>query len=276
MALGQSSASADCQGGCRWCDGCRPAKVADVELNLKSYTLIARQDSERLAQVAALAGLDAAIPTCPGWTVAYLLRHMGGLAAGVADFLRSAEAPTEATMRSWFRSPPPDDRLIDWFMERQRDAEDALLRADPETAYWTFLPTDSPVEFWARRHAHETAIHRVDLELTAGLVPTAFDPAFAMDGIDELVAYHAQPGGALADAVPGLLRIHASDIDERRLIQFGAHSGTSRDECVVTGTASDLYVALWNRGSVNLRVEGRVDVLQRWHDEARWTFGITE
>jgi uncharacterized protein (TIGR03083 family) len=201
---------------------------------------------------------------------------MGGLAAGVADFLRSAEAPIEATMRSWFRSPPPDDRLLDWFMERQRSVEDALLTADPATAYWTFLPTDSPVDFWARRHAHETAIHRVDLELTSGQVPTVFDPAFAMDGIDELVTYHSQPGTALSRAIPGLLRIHASDVDERRTVRFGAHSDTPPDECVVTGPASDLYVALWNRGSANLRVEGRVEVLRRWHGEARWTFGITE
>src|SRR5882724_6904607 len=164
-----------------------------MELNLTAYEIIARHDSERLARLADHAGLDASVPTCPGWTVGDLLRHIGAMARGLTDVLhsRAVEAPTVARMRSWSQSQPqpPDDRLIGWFMERQQAAEDALATADPATAYWTFLATDSPIRFWARRHAHETAIHRVDVELAAKQAPTAFDPAVAMDGIDELVSY---------------------------------------------------------------------------------------
>lgn len=32
---------------------------------------------------------------------------------------------------------------------------------------WTFLDAPSPLAFWARRQAHETAIHRADAQLAA-------------------------------------------------------------------------------------------------------------
>ena len=46
-------------------------------------------------------------------------------------------------------------------------------RAHPTTCEcWTFLPAPSPLAMWARRQAHETAIHRVDAELAAGIAVT--------------------------------------------------------------------------------------------------------
>ena len=49
----------------------------------------------------------------------------------------------------------------------------------------------SPLAFWARRQAHETAVHRYDAQSAAPGGPPApagaFDPAFAADGVDELI-----------------------------------------------------------------------------------------
>ena len=41
---------------------------------------------------------------------------------------------------------------------------------------WTFLPAPSPRAMWARRQAHETAIHRVDAQLAAGLPVSPWSP----------------------------------------------------------------------------------------------------
>ena len=60
----------------------------------------------------------------------------------------------------------------------------------------------APREFWARRQAHETTIHRADA-VAAGLgrrprsAELDLDPAFAVDGLDELLT------GFLRGAVPG-------------------------------------------------------------------------
>src|SRR5690606_39584907 len=45
-----------------------------------------------------------------------------------------------------------------------------------------------PICSWARRQAHEAAIHRIDVELAAGAEPTTFDTAFATDGADEALS----------------------------------------------------------------------------------------
>src|SRR5262249_60086760 len=83
---------------------------------------------------------------------------------------------------------------------------------------WTFLEAPSPVAFWARRQAHETAIHRVDADQAAAGAGKAgggapFTPRFAADGIDELimgfVGRNAKRGSW--DGPAGSLAIHAGD-----------------------------------------------------------------
>ena len=48
---------------------------------------------------------------------------------------------------------------------------------------WTFTGS-RPASFWARRMAHETAVHRADAEITVGRQPE-IDADIAVDGIDE-------------------------------------------------------------------------------------------
>ena len=48
------------------------------------------------------------------------------------------------------------------------------------------MDAPSPLAFWARRQAHETAIHRADADSASGIRPE-YEPDFAADGIDELI-----------------------------------------------------------------------------------------
>jgi len=133
---------------------------------------------------------------------------------------------------------------------------------------------------WARRQAHETAIHRVDAQLTAGIVPSHWPPAFAADGIDELLTLfvprrstklHADP--------PTTLAVHCTDIDASWLLRLTAHGVTTtpapgEDQigaaCTVTGKAGDLYLALWNRaGADDLTIAGDRAVLGQFSDVVR-------
>ncbi len=52
---------------------------------------------------------------------------------------------------------------------------------DPAHTWW---PPDQTAGFWLRRIAHETAIHRRDME-SAAREPTPVDDELAVDGIDE-------------------------------------------------------------------------------------------
>ena len=73
---------------------------------------------------------------------------------------------------------------------------EALRSAPADLECWTFLPADSPLAFWARRQAHETTIHRVDVEsISASLTP--LDAQLSADGIDELLFGFASRGRKL-------------------------------------------------------------------------------
>ena len=71
---------------------------------------------------------------------------------------------------------PPDAELLDAYRAGHRILTEALGSADPALACATFLPAPSPLAFWNRRQAHETAIHRADAELAAAGMVTPFEP----------------------------------------------------------------------------------------------------
>jgi uncharacterized protein (TIGR03083 family) len=240
-----------------------------------------RLDGGRLAVAAAAAGLDAPVPTCPEWVVRDLVRHQGGVhrwATGVVAGPRTEvwNVELEEVVGTW----PADAALVEWFEEGHAALVAALCAASPDLDCWTFLAAPSPLAMWARRQAHETAMHRVDAELAAGGSPTPFTPAFAADGIDELLScFITRPGrGARSDPAKSL-RVHCSDTTESWLVEFTADSVvTTRDggtaDCDVRGQASDLYQAVWNRRPVDdLVIEGDAAVLKTFLNQVqvRWS-----
>ena len=80
----------------------------------------------------------------------------------------------------------------------------ALRCAPPDLSVATFLPAPSPLHFWARRQAHETAIHRADADAACGELST-YAPEFAQDGIDELLHGFAARKSMTIDAKATIL-----------------------------------------------------------------------
>jgi len=146
------------------------------------------EQGKLLAGAAAAAGFDAAVPTCPGWRVRDLLRHIGYVHRWATGYVAGqlTEMVPELPEADQLAGGPADDKLIDWYIGGLTALRDALDGADPALAAWTFLPARSPLAFWARRQAHETAIHRADAELAAGGWP-GYPAGLAADGVDELL-----------------------------------------------------------------------------------------
>src|SRR5258706_12045265 len=115
-----------------------------------------------MADAAERNGLDAAVPTCPDWTVRDLVRHTGGVHRWAAAHVAGARVEPIATMEEVVGDWPADEELVTWFRDGHTALVETLLAADPTLDCYTFLPAPSPVAFWARRQAHETAIHRAD------------------------------------------------------------------------------------------------------------------
>ncbi|MEU8568786.1 maleylpyruvate isomerase family mycothiol-dependent enzyme [Streptomyces pathocidini] len=168
-----------------------------------------------------LGGADPAapVPSCPGWSLERLLRHLGETHRWAEEVVRTrAVEPVSDELLNH----PPRHRdgdlaaLGDWLAEGAARLAEALRAAGPDAKVWTPGPGGTAA-FWARRMAHETAVHRADAALAVG-AEYALATEVALDAVDEWMgfgtveeAYEPGPG------TPGLLgpgrtlRFHATD-----------------------------------------------------------------
>jgi uncharacterized protein (TIGR03083 family) len=148
-----------------------------------------------------------------------------------------------------------------------------------DPGFETFLAAPSPLAMWVRRQAHETAMHRVDAE-SPGNTITNFDPAFAADGVDELLScFITRPGCGPKVSSPCSIHVHTTDTDDDWHLQIGLENVvTSRlsspADCAISGAAGDLYLLLWNRRSdAGISVDGDRNLLALWREgvQIRWS-----
>jgi uncharacterized protein (TIGR03083 family) len=238
-----------------------------------------REAGGRLASAAAQAGLDEAVPSCPDWVVRDLVRHQGGVhrwAGGIVGTPRTEawDVDLDEVVGTW----PDDADLISWFDAGLDALVKVLSQAPADLTCWTFLKAPSPLAMWARRQAHETSVHAVDAELAAGRTPAPFQPAFGADGVSELLeCFITRRGGSLRSDQEQVLRVRCTDAAGDWLVGIGPEGvvtiggeGDARADCTVSGGASDLYIALWNRRpTANLDVEGERAVLDLFADKVR-------
>ncbi|MFE6055890.1 maleylpyruvate isomerase family mycothiol-dependent enzyme [Kitasatospora sp. NPDC056446] len=246
-----------------------------------------RLEGTRLAEAAARTDLAAPVPTCPEWQLGDLLRHIGYVHRwATATLSKGLPAPMDEADAQAAVGPMPDDAaLLDWYRAGHAALVDALTRAPADTECWSFLAAPSPLAFWARRQAHETAVHRHDADEAAGLPGPAVDTALALDGIDELVrAFMSRSRSTLRSERPRTLRIRATDGPGSWLVTITQEPpAVTTDESpepadlTLTGPARVLYLLLWNRLTAEQAPEveraGDPDLLDLWRDAAtvRWS-----
>ena len=144
------------------------------------------------------------------------------------------------------------------------------------------MAAPSALAFWARRQAHETAIHRADAESASGAVPE-YAPDFAADGIDELIMGFGQRRKYRPADLSRRRRAGAGHRHRRRLAlgrRPGPHPGAPRPMaqggCTVSGPASGVYLFLWNRSGdapANVTVTGDRGCLTAWQSSVRVRWG---
>ena len=198
------------------------------------------------------------------------MRHIAGVHHWAATQVRDRhteeiDEELEDQVGGW----PPDDELLAWAAAKVDALVEVFEAADPDFPYFTWFRGTTPYTMWTRRQAHETAIHRVDAELATGRVPH-FEPRFAADGVDELLLDMVGYWDKVVD-VDRPLRLHAqaTDIDRGWTVEMapdGLRSfGDQRadPDGTITGTASELYLAMWHRADAVDRA-GDPSVLDVW------------
>jgi uncharacterized protein (TIGR03083 family) len=256
-------------------------------VEIAGYIGALRDQGTLLAEAAGRAGLDAAVPTCPPWAVKDLLRHTGYVHRWAARHItecppRVLDGPSEAEI---LQGGAPDPDLIAWFLAGHAALAGTLAAADPALECGTFMDAPSPLAFWARRQAHETAIHRADAESAGGVRPE-YPPDFAADGIDELLmGFGARRKYRPVSSPVGGLRVQTTDTGHAwHLSAPDGRIGGERqpdepagpDDDLVSGPASAVYLFLWNRSGpapAGVAITGRRDFLTAWQASVRVRWG---
>jgi len=237
-------------------------------MSTPSYSeLVAFVRSEGEAIVSASRqGVDVPVPTCGDWTVADLCRHVGAIYGYVAHVVME-----RLTSASDVRPEAPADAdPVAWLEDRLDELVAALSGCDADTPMWNWSGETQVAAFWARRTAHESAIHRFDAQRAFGIAQPV-DADLAADGLDEfidvLLPAIAKHRGL---AVPAATYAFESIDDGAWRIRFD-DSGAGRADVdaaadvTVRGTSSALLLAANNRVPwSSLEVEGDAGALDAW------------
>ena len=117
----------------------------------------------------------------------------------------------------------------------------------PATPVWTW-GRDKHAGFVLRRMAHETAVHRLDAERTAGREHT-IDAELAADGIDEFLFEFLMWVDPNAGALAGSVHLHCTDVAGEWLVGDDGHGGYdvtrahAKGDAAVRGPAADLLLS---------------------------------
>jgi uncharacterized protein (TIGR03083 family) len=217
-------------------------------------------DHERMRTVVP-GNLDRPVPSCPDWTVADLVQHVGAVYLHKVATLRGGAAPAE-----W---PPPglnDEEPVALLDRAYAELAAEFDRHQPDDFSPTWYDPDQSVAFWIRRMAQEAVIHRIDAELGAGVSVAPIPDDLATDGIDELlkifVAHDVKKWpddyvDALSDSPGRSYNVKTDGVEWLVGTSPGAFSvgggpgmtiaDFTRTDTTITGTPTALLRWLWNR-----------------------------
>lgn len=165
----------------------------------------------------------AVVPTCPGWSVADLVRHIGGNLLTVGTAVRTG-LPVEDPRREVAGLPGPgadDPAALDSWLGGAAEDFSRTLRATGPGGMAEVWGLRQSTGAWARRATHDVVVHRADAAAAVG-ARYAVAPEVAVDAIDELL--ELVPAIGLSGRLAGPLGRSAADAPDA-----GSAEGTGRD-----------------------------------------------
>lgn len=210
--------------------------------------------------------LAAGVPSCPGWTVADLVRHLGAVYRRYR--LNSGNGNPDQPWPPFIvpdEAPQGDDSaVVGWYSGELAQLDAHLEALDPDAPAWNWAPQAKTAGFWHRRAAHETAVHRWDAQLSTSLAEP-LESKLAGDTVAEVLDTFLPAGRRRTPSdLSGLVQLIATDLgqewyvrlrgdgvallDTDTLLDDDSHPARS----TASGTASDLALFLWGRVNVDV------------------------
>lgn len=214
------------------------------------------------------------VPTCPGWTLRQLFRHLGRGHRWAAEIVRD-RLDQYLDPRTVPDGKPPPDRggALRWLGDSAHAVLDAVSHTGEGTLVWTFLGR-RPASWWIRRRLHEATVHRADAALALGL-PYDLPADLAADGISEWLDRLAadRRDGRPVPLDPGItFSVRATDTNTAWLLTGQEHGMSwthdgAEAAVAIQGSAVDLLLALTRRkadSEAGVEVTGAHTVWRDW------------
>jgi uncharacterized protein (TIGR03083 family) len=240
--------------------------------------------TDLLRHVLSGADLSSIVPTCPDWTLADLVRHIGANLRFAETAVRTGMAVDDPQRQvPEAAGPEGDDPVIlgGWLADGAERFAGTLRAAGPaaEAQVWVFRRRTA---FWARRAALDVVVHRADAAGTVG-AEYSVAPDLAADAIDELLELISDP--EVAGGSPGIaelrgpgksIHLHATDADAglaaEWLIELGTDGfswrrGHQRATVALRGPLADVLRVFYRRlpaDSERVEVLGDAALLDFW------------
>ncbi|MGE0881072.1 MAG: maleylpyruvate isomerase family mycothiol-dependent enzyme [Acidimicrobiia bacterium] len=242
------------------------------------YPKVILEETAALAAAVEHGPRDAAVPGCPGWSLADLAYHLGDVQRWATEIVRTKERSDKGFER------PADDEMAAFLVEGSKALVATLIATDPDAECFNFTGENQVVSFWPRRQALEAAVHRWDGDaaVAAGGDSPRLDPSIAVDVIDEfinvIIMRVVRREGVDLASIAGDVHVHCTDVEGEWTFAVDADgrlavtAGHGKAAAAIRGTASDLALFLNNRLPAD-----RIDRLERFGDTAlidRWITAI--
>ncbi|UOZ06690.1 maleylpyruvate isomerase family mycothiol-dependent enzyme [Amycolatopsis sp. WQ 127309] len=229
------------------------------------------------------------VPTCPKWSLAELVGHVGGTQRMVATLVGQRLTDPSAALAAMDTGPADPAGWRAWLTGTAAAAADAFGSVDDSTPVWDPSGGDSGVPFWARRLFGEITVHRAD---AAGALGEHYDvsPDHAAATIDDWLETMTSPGYAQArpefvDAIRDtgrVLHFHATDSAHEWLVRrtpdlVVLERAHAEADATVRGPAAELLLVLTRRRPLdaarNLDLHGDRASLDHWIEHMDWVAG---
>ena len=266
-----------------------------TELNAERARRAIVDHTRRLAESAAVAGPDAAVPTAPKWTITGLVEHVGQTQHWVAEIIERRIADPAQLPTQFAVLPADPGEWQAWLSESaQRVAGACSDDALDAPVFNAAGDQRSGTRFWMSSMLNEAVVHGFDAANAAGR-PADIEADIAAALITNHLAMLTSPTWGMqrpesAHAIRGTgqtLRWLATDTAdgtgtwflERRPEGAVWQPGTQRADVTVTGPAQSLLLILTrrlplaDREATGISVDGDIDLVQHWLDNTAHVSG---
>jgi uncharacterized protein (TIGR03083 family) len=253
-----------------------------TELPYTTYCDAIARETARIAAIAAGSDLAAKVPSCPDWTLADVVRHVGGLQRWFAAMIDRVTPTRLAPEEFDYQLPADVTDYPDWYASGFVEVDKVLRAADPDATMYSWGP-DNRVTFWVRRMLMELLVHRHDAELAVDDV-TEIDSVLAADGVEEFLVnlpsvakFSSRVGDLRGDGLTIGFGVWGTEVDWTVRLDpdsFGLTPAVAEPDAIASAeTAEALLLLVYGRIGIDdprIKASGDAALLEKWFKHARF------